>query len=175
MIAATLFRASKKRQLNSDAIDKLMTCVIEFDTFISVALNFKDDIVDLFVSNTYAEYNALNELKASDTVASFVKTIINKPIEFVIHKGWLWNSAEVKRKTFNRNELTEIIKAEINRIRLDSLNATYNCSIRDKRVLSKDRINKIQKCLINYQDNDAKFTKLIFQLMNIANSTNEID
>ncbi|CAF0750109.1 unnamed protein product, partial [Didymodactylos carnosus] len=175
MIVATLLRTSKKQQLNNDAIDKLMRCVTEFDNFVSILLNSKDDMVDLFVDGIYAEYNALNELKEPDIVVTFVKTIINKTIEVVIHKGWLWNSTEVKQKTFNKNELTEIIKTEINRIRLDSLNAIYNCSIRNKQVLTKERIKKIQKCLTNYQDDNVQFTKLIFQLMNIANSTNEID
>ncbi|CAF4844118.1 unnamed protein product, partial [Rotaria sp. Silwood1] len=175
MIIAILLRTSKKQQLNNDAINKLMTCVTDLDTFVSAALDSKYDIIDLFVNSIYAEYNALSQLQEPDIVALFVKTIINKTIEVVVHKGWLWNSTEVKQKAFNETEITKIIKTEINKIRLDGLNAIYNCSLRNKKVLTKDRINKIQKCLTNYQDNDAKFTKLIFQLMNIANSTNEID
>ncbi|CAM4836970.1 unnamed protein product [Rotaria magnacalcarata] len=175
MIAATLLRASKKQQLNSDAIDKLMMCATDLDSFVSIALHCDDDMVDLVVDAIYDDYDEFKGLNEPDIATMFIKTIMNKTIEVVTHEGWVWNSTEVKRKQFDRNELAEIIKNEINQLRLDSLNAIHNCSIRNKQVLIKDRIKKIQKCLTNYQENDAKFMKLIFQIMCIADSTNEID
>ncbi|CAF1444874.1 unnamed protein product [Adineta steineri] len=175
MIAAALLRASKKQQLNSDAIDKLMMCATDLDSFIPVALDWKDDIVDLFVDSIYVDYNTFNELKEPDIVTNFTKKIINKTIEVIVHKGWLRNSNEVKQKSYDKNEITEIIKTEINQLRLDSLNAIYNCLVRNKQVLTNDRVKQIQKCLTSCQENDVKFTKLILQIMNIADSTNKID
>ncbi|CAF2102630.1 unnamed protein product [Rotaria magnacalcarata] len=175
MIVATLLQASKKQQLNSNAIDKLMMCATDLDSFVSIALDCNDDMVDLVVDAIYDFYDEFKGLSEPDIATIFIKTIMNKTIEVVTHQGWLWNSTEVKRKEFNKNELAEIIKNEINQLRLDSLKAIHNCSIRNKQVLIKDRIKKIQKCLTNYQENDAKFIKLIFQIMSIADSTNEID
>ncbi|CAF1433891.1 unnamed protein product [Adineta steineri] len=175
MNVATLFKTSKKQQLNNHAIDKLMMCVTDLDSFIPVALDWKDDIVDLFVNGIYAGYNSFNELQEPDIVTNFTKKIIKKTIEVIVHKGWLRNSTEVKQKSYEKNEITKIIEDKIKELRLDSLNAIYNCSIRDKKVLTKDRIEKIQKCLTNSQENDTEYTKLIYQLMHIANSTDEID
>ena len=175
MIAATLLRVSKKQQLNSNAINKLMMCVTDLDSFIPIALHCEDNMLDIFVNTMYDNYDELEKLKEPHIATTLIKIIIDKTIKTVIHGGWLWNSTERIRKQFNKVELTEIIKTEINQLRLDSLNAIYNCSIRNKNVLTTDRIRKIQKCLTNRQNNDAKFTKLIFQLMSIADSTSEID
>ncbi|CAF1391517.1 unnamed protein product [Didymodactylos carnosus] len=156
MIAATLLRASKKQQLNSDAIDKLMMCVTDFDSFVSIALHCNENMLDLFVNAMHDDYDEFKELTQPDLVTIFIKRIIDKTIEIVIHKGWLWNSTEKENNSIN-------------------LNVIYNCSIRNKQVLTKNRIKKIQQYLTDYQENDAKFTKTIFQLMHIADSTNNSD
>ncbi|CAF1264835.1 unnamed protein product [Didymodactylos carnosus] len=122
MIVATLLRASKKQQLNSDAIDKLMMCATDLDSFVSIALHCNDDMVDLVVNVIHDDYDEFKGLNEPDTATIFIKKIMDKTIEVVPDQGW-----------------------------------------------------KIQKCLTNYQENDVKFAKLIFQIMNIADSTNEID
>ncbi|CAF1318866.1 unnamed protein product [Didymodactylos carnosus] len=122
MIVATLLRASKKQQLNSDAIDKLMMCATDLDSFVSIALHCNDDMVDLVVNVIHDDYDEFKGLNEPDIATIFIKKIMVKTIEVVPDQGW-----------------------------------------------------KIQKCLTNYQENDVKFAKLIFQIMNIADSTNEID
>ena len=175
MIAVTLHRASKKQQLNNNAIDKLMMCVTDLDSFIPTAVHDKQDILDLFVNTIYACHDEYKNLTEPEIAVNLIQTIISRTIEIIVHRGYFWNSTEQKRKSFNRAELTAILRKQVNQLRLDCLNAIYNCSIRNKKVLTGDRLKKIQKYITNSQENDADFTRLLFQLMSIGDSTNEID
>ena len=175
MIATILLRASKKQQLNDNAIDQLMKSVTDLKSFSSIALHCNDDMCDLITNSMYDSYYEFIALTEPDLAVNFIKKITSKTVEIVVKQGRLWNSTELKRKQFDRAEITDIIKSEINQIRLDCLNAIYNCAIRDKRILTKDRMKKIQECLRNHEENYAKFTKLMFQITSVADSNNDFD
>ncbi|CAF1564091.1 unnamed protein product, partial [Didymodactylos carnosus] len=92
MIAATLLRASKKQQLNNNAIDKLMKCVTDLNSFVSIALHCNDDVLDLITTSMYDTYHEFKELTEPVLAVNFITKITSKTVEIVIKEGWLWNS-----------------------------------------------------------------------------------
>jgi len=176
MCASIFFKISRKQQLNSNAIDKLLKCVTNIDSLISV-LELNNDYVEMFVDRILLRYWDLKALTSPDVVVSFVKAIMNKTTEEYVSKGWFYNSAYVRRKSFDHAEVEKIILTEIYKVRRDTIRALYNCAIRDKTILTAVRVKQIQACMANKDDrhDDSTFKDYIFKLIELAESTPDFD
>ena len=181
MCASILCKSSRKQELNGKTIDKLMRCVTGFDSFVSMLLRGNDDYVDLFVDQMLSRYWDLKKLSSPDIAVLFVKTMLELTMEEYEKKGRIWGtSTDVRKKAFKQDEVKRTIKKEISEVRLDAVKALYNSAVRDKKILNKERMKQIQVCLTDQQmnnddDDDAVFKSQLFKLVDLAESTNEID
>ncbi|EAS05901.2 helicase carboxy-terminal domain protein (macronuclear) [Tetrahymena thermophila SB210] len=152
LISSIFCKISKQQQLCNGAIDKLMVCVNTLDDVKKRVLGSSD-------SSKIAANIASCEGLAKQWYSSepyIVKNIADKLFRDgfeQVKTGWF--SWEYVYYPFKINE---IISSEISEMRLDAVQAMYNCAIRDKRVLTKERLKQMQLCL---NDSDAKFRGLI--------------
>ena len=155
-----------------------MRCVTDFDRFVPILLRDNGDYVDLFVDQTFNRYWDLKKLTSPDLAASFVQALFKLTTEEYENKGRFRTSTKVRKKAFNHAEAKRIIKNEISEVRLDAVKALYNSAVRNKKILTKERIKQIQACLTDQHannDDDATFRAHIFKLVDLAESMNEID
>ena len=83
-------------------------------------------------------------------------------------------NAKPKLITFNQEEIEEIIKDEIRKLRSDAVEVFFNTCTYNIEILTKERIEKIMKCLTDEND-DEKFQKILNKLLNLAETSKEID
>lgn len=157
-----------------------MRCVTDFDSFVPILLRGNDDYVDLFVDQSFNRYWDLKALSSPDLAASFVQAMFRLTTEEYQNKGWVWTSTDVRKKPFNHAEVKRLINKEISEVRLDAVKALYNSAVRNKKILTKERMKQIQAYLTGQHansnnDDDATFRAHIFKLVDLAESMNEID
>ncbi len=177
LCAAILVKISRRQQLNDNAIDKLMKCVTDFENFAIVLMKSKD-YVEHIVSAIFSRYWDLKALTGPDLAIVFYKAVINIIAEEYVEIGWFYNSTKVRMKSFDQQIINDIIMNEIQQIRLDAVKALYNCAIRDKKILTKERVKQIQDYLLDEKisnESEKRFSELIFKLIDLAESMNEID
>ena len=75
MCCSIFLKTSRRQQLNDQAIDKLLKCVTNFDSLVSV-LDFNNDYADLIIERVLRRYWELKALTSPDITVNFVKTIM---------------------------------------------------------------------------------------------------
>ena len=167
MISSMLSRISLKQPLNNLCIEKLMMCVVSFDEFITV-LNFQNkNLVEIFKDAIFNKYSSIIAMKEPDVFKSFADQIINITIKLEKEKP--------KIKTFIKEDVEKIIKEEIRSLRLNAVTALYNSCAINQKHLTKDRIDKIVKCLNDKDDDDNSFKKELGKLFDLTLHGDQID
>ena len=128
MCAAIFFKVSKKQHLNSDAIDKLLKCIVDFDSLLSL-LDLDSTFGRTFVDFTFDRYWEVKKLDSPDIAVTFFNKCIRKTTEEYVEK---------------------LVIDEINCLRSNAVEAIYNCAVRDKKeVLTELRLEKLQTYIKN--------------------------
>ncbi|CAF0762503.1 unnamed protein product [Brachionus calyciflorus] len=183
MIVATFLKISKKQELNNKTLEKLFSFVKSFNKFISTLFNNEkiENVYIMFVNGVYEAHDDLIELKEPDIVTSFSKSIINKTIRIEVVRGWIWDTKNIIRLNYDQKEVNDLIIKEIEKIRLDAVNALYNSVLRDKKILTNSRLKVIQDCLddndINIvgQETNEKFKNILIRILDLVESNLDLD
>lgn len=183
MIASSFVKISKKQELNNKALDKLFQCVENFEQFIMNKFNKAniDEICNMFVEGVFVSHDDLVELAGPDLVTNFSNVIIKKTIKTEVVKGWFVDSTKKIRLQYNKNELNEFIIKEIEKLRLDAINAIYNSALRNKKILTKNRIRIIEDCLSEDAcggfdaEIDEKFKNILIKILDTVESNADLD
>ena len=102
-----------------------------------------------------------------DFFKRFANQIIDKTIKFDGNK-----KKQKIREDFKNEEIEEIIKKEIKNLRLDAVKALYNAISKNQKHLTKERINKITKCL---SDKDPEFVRELQKITEIDEFSKDMD
>ena len=169
MVSAIFLKISKNYKLDEKIIEKLMKCVADLKKIIKNELQLIKDEFELIYSDTHVQIlcklivkEVINqkESKTSDLIEKFASDVIKK----------VPSKKELKAKSYNEEEVFEILKLEIQQLRLDACNALYNAAIRDRSILTNNRIFKINNCFLNLsdsRDNDEQFKNILSKLLNL--------
>ncbi len=183
MIVCTFLRVSKKQALNSSAIEKLVLCVDSLKNIIKKHLGY-EDIESLYnqfilcVSNCYSE---LEGLDGPDLLKNLSDAMIS--IMMKVEKGWFGNTYKTK-KNYNKNDLIVLIRKDIEQLRMDAINALYNSVLRNKKILTKEILKKIENGINNSDDengddfdrNDTeRFKNVLFKILDLVESNPDLD
>ncbi|CAF4829669.1 unnamed protein product, partial [Rotaria socialis] len=148
-IAAIFLEISKKHMLHENAIVVLMDCIDSLD-HVEIKI-FGNANIKAKAAEDIASYNqkrknwkVINTLmipplvafkSAPDVVANVVHEINEKGIT-------------------DPTKIIELFSSQIIQIRLAAISAIYNCARRNSAILNKERLRKIEKCLV---DEDIEF------------------
>ena len=158
--AATLCIVSKKQELNSNAIDKLMSCVVVWSDFQQLVAE-KNDFFDHTVRLDHLEFlEELNGIKSDQIKVDFINDFFSKLKDI--------NQTEIAKTS----EGSILIRDFVKKLRLDAVNAILNSAQRNKYVLTAQRITKIQTCFKNLEhEKDAAFKEVLFKLTTLIAET----
>ncbi|CAG0894755.1 unnamed protein product, partial [Cyprideis torosa] len=178
MCVSMFQNVSQRQQLNSQAVDKLMECIKDFQSMVGF-LKLKDNFAEMFVDVVFANYWEIKEVTEPDMAVSVFKEIRNQTTEEYVDRGWFYNSDKVRRKAHNQDSIRELIVAEINKLRLDAIQAIHKAAVRNKKdVLTKGRLEKITAYAKHQSQDvhpDSKFVDHIIDLMELAESLDDFD
>ena len=190
MCAAIFLKVSKKQHLKSKAIDKLLRCIVDFDSLLFV-LGLGKDFVTTFVDFTFDRYWEVKKLDSPDIAVNFFSKCIHKTTEEYVEQGWFFDSTNVKtKKNFTVKEklkIKELVIDEINCLRSDAVRAIYNCAVRNKKkheklekqkVLTKERLQKLQAYIKNQDAHpyaNQRLVEYIMKLIELAVDLGDFD
>ncbi|CAG0914726.1 unnamed protein product [Notodromas monacha] len=178
MCASIFEKVSRKQQLNDAAVDKLFKCLTPFDSLVT-RLDFEKDFAKRIVDAVFDRYWDLKTLTSPDIVASLFKEIASRTTEEYLSVGWVYNTTEVRRKSYSNEDVEKLVADQVNLVRVDALKALVNCAVRDKkRVLTKERveiINAYTKLDKETRYPNAKFEDSVFKLIEVANTLDDFN
>ena len=180
MIAATFLKVSKRHELNDDTIEKLMKCVTDLYSFVSFCTygTTYNDVHKNFREAVFARYLADYESCECDLVKVFAKKIADKTMIIQTKKGIFKNYKEASRKLFSESEVNEIIDKEIDKIRIDAMNALFNSVLRNRKCLTKLRLKKIENFLTSVDNTEVKeenFKNILIRIISLVDSSSDLN
>ncbi|CAF4777886.1 unnamed protein product [Rotaria sp. Silwood1] len=146
MISEMFLEISKKQVLNEKTIHLLIQCIDSLD-----GLEWK--ILDGPAGRASAIRNYTLFLKA----ALFPLHILQ------LFKGGF---------AVNEGDISERLISKLKAIRINAISAIYNCTTRNKGILTDERLNHIQKYI---DDDDKEFTNWIIQILVLIEDTKNVD
>ncbi|KAA0195739.1 hypothetical protein HAZT_HAZT003730, partial [Hyalella azteca] len=140
----SMLRATWAETVNLYTLVSQGKCVTNFEGLVSL-LNIPEDFCTFFVDAVWGKYWKLKKITDPDILLNFVEEIMNRTAEEYEKKILFFKAVRVRKKSYDREEIKQIIIAEINLVRQDAVNALYNCALRDKKtVLTEEVMKKIQ-------------------------------
>lgn len=103
---------------------------------------------------------------------------MNSTFTVTVSKGWIYNSTEKKFKDYDKPLVRGKVKEEIEKLRLGAVSALYYTAQRKPEYLTKERIQSIEDCLENSnneEDTDEKFKNTLIKMLSIVESSSDVN
>ncbi|CAF3521086.1 unnamed protein product, partial [Rotaria socialis] len=164
LIAAIFLEISKKQILQENAIAVLTDCI---DTLDQVEIKILGNSTDKAEA---AKYIALYNQSRNDLIT--LGSVMPSPLSvYTLVPDILANVVNEinKKETTDPTKIIEIFSYQIIQIRLAAISAIYNCARRNSAILNEERLKKIEKCLV---DEDNEFREFVIKILQLSNDTN---
>ena len=178
MCTAMFLQVSRKQHLNSEAIEKLLKCIVDFNGLVSL-LGLGKNYVRMFVDFTFDRYWEVKKLDSPDIAVTFFNKCIRETTEEYVEQGWFYDSTKVKRKPYDQTIIEKLVIDEINCLRSNAVKAIYNCALRNKKeVLTELRLEKLQTYIKNQDAHpyaNQTLVEYIIKLIGLAEELEDFD
>ncbi|KAA0202607.1 hypothetical protein HAZT_HAZT002059, partial [Hyalella azteca] len=173
MCASVFLEVSKKQQLSSRTIEKLLWCVTDLDSLVSV-LELPENFEEKIATAVQKDYWRIKNIKDPDIFHRFVKKIIDKTLEeYTESVLFLFSKTGVREKYYSKEEIKGIIRQEMHKVRQDAIEAIHNCVRRDKKVLDRWAVQQLQAYLEQPREDFPEFVSIIYNLIDVADSNDD--
>ncbi|RNA03524.1 helicase carboxy-terminal domain, partial [Brachionus plicatilis] len=181
LFAAIFLIVSRRQKLNDYAIDTLMKCVTNFKKFYLILLyrypirHNKSQYVEDFIDAVFDQYWHLKNIKAPQLIVDFCKKMTDLIVDEYIRGLWIFKSTAIRKKNFIWEHVEKVVNNEILQVRLDTVTALYNSAVRDKKILTKERLKIFEDFIRKKEDAyDEKFQEFVIKIIDLAYSSNVI-
>jgi hypothetical protein len=113
----------------------------------------KDKFYELISESIWLQHAEIEKLDGPDLMKGFYDEIKDKLIQVETKSTWYWGTYTVKerRKDVNKADVNCIIRKQLERLRMDIVNALYNCVCRDEKVMTPGKMQVIREYLTTHQ------------------------
>jgi len=154
MIARIFSTISVNQKLNDRAIEKLMRCVDSLDVVKGRILSINLEATSDHQNEAIRAISNVNYHPYSGGTYTYTG---NDP-EIITAAA-----KKIQGKTLQ--EVDTVVSSVINQIRIDAIQAIYNCALRDQAILTPNYMGKIKKCL---REKDLEFNALVCKVFSLT-------